>query len=103
MKNFIIISLAFLVFSVVSCKRNTYRLGLPLTKEECAKDETKQWNEGEGVCEDKQVEVMTKEECEKDETKQWNAEANEGEGVCEDKPEEKSILLLIKFVVILSK
>ena len=28
---------------------------------------------------------MTKEECEKDETKQWNAEANEGKGVCETK------------------
>ena len=78
-----------MAFSIVNCKRSTYRLGLPLTKEECAKDETKQWNEDKGVCEDKQAEVMTKEECEKDETKQWNAEANEGKGACEDKPEEK--------------
>ena len=80
----IIIILPVLVFFFVSCGKDDKQ---SLTKEECEKDETKQWNaeanEGKGACETKKT--VTKEECEKDATKQWNATANEGKGACEAK------------------
>ncbi len=89
MKKFIIIAVTFLAFSFVSCTgEREINLPVPLTKEECEKDKTKQWNEVEDVCEDEHMKAIRKAECEKDKTKQWNEEANAGKGACEDKPKE---------------
>lgn len=91
MKKFMVITVVLLAFSFVSCKgvEREIRLPAPLTKAECEKDATMQWNaeanEGKGACKAK---IIIKAECEKDKTKQWNAEANEGKGACEDKPKE---------------